>query len=307
MSRLQGSVGDGGRNVPSDVKAVQYLLSVRGMNPGVIDSICGRKTIAAIERFQYQFMSNPDGIVDVDGMTWRRLAGQPATTRPPVSGRSPAPTPPRTPASPPPARTPTIVAPPSSSTGSLVEEVPIPRGDWVNRGVQSLSNSFMMQKFGEPRPAKDYDFEGKSPTNRRLAAMMTYGVDVGPFKVSGMAPAVASLKQIMEDIRREQFHAYSELKTWGMLNVRWVKSKTNRARAPQDRYISNHSWGAAIDLSFKNHRVDDVGDNKVYFGLALIAPIFNRHGWYWGATFGTEDGMHFEAGRALVTGWASLS
>ncbi|HWW76093.1 MAG TPA: peptidoglycan-binding protein, partial [Pyrinomonadaceae bacterium] len=29
-------------------------------------------------------------------------------------------------------------------------------------------------------------------------------------------------------------------------------------------------------------------------GLAAIAPIFNQHGWSWGAGFPREDSMHFE-------------
>ena len=68
--------------------------------------------------------------------------------------------------------------------------------------------------------------------------------------------------------------------------------------------ISNHPWGTAIDLTL-NGVLDAYGDSHVQYGLTLIAPIFNRHGWYWGAAFGKEDGMHFEGGRALVSRWAS--
>ncbi|MGC4064845.1 MAG: peptidoglycan-binding protein [Polyangiaceae bacterium] len=38
-------------------------------------------------------------------------------------------------------------------------------------------------------------------------------------------------------------------------------------------------------------------------GLAQIAPIFNRHGWYWGAGFGREDAMHFEVGDERIRAW----
>lgn len=34
-----------------------------------------------------------------------------------------------------------------------------------------------------------------------------------------------------------------------------------------------------------------------------LAPFFNSHGWFWGAGFGTEDGMHFEAGDAKIRAW----
>ena len=49
--------------------------------------------------------------------------------------------------------------------------------------------------------------------------------------------------------------------------------------------------------------LDARGDNKVQFGLTLIAPIFNRHNWYWGAGFPTEDGMHFEVSLQLLRQW----
>jgi hypothetical protein len=67
--------------------------------------------------------------------------------------------------------------------------------------------------------------------------------------------------------------------------------------------ISNHSWGTAIDLTV-NKLLDQRGDGKVQYALAVIAPIFNRHGWYWGAAFRTEDAMHFEASKSLIDAWA---
>jgi len=63
--------------------------------------------------------------------------------------------------------------------------------------------------------------------------------------------------------------------------------------------ISNHSWGTAVDLKIDGH-LDERGDDTVQYGLTLIAPIFNRFGWYWGAMFPTEDAMHFEASLSLA-------
>jgi D-alanyl-D-alanine carboxypeptidase len=68
--------------------------------------------------------------------------------------------------------------------------------------------------------------------------------------------------------------------------------------------ISNHSWGTAIDLTLEGI-LDTYGDGRVQVGLTLIAPIFNRRGWYWGAAFRKEDGMHFEASKALIEPWAT--
>jgi len=66
--------------------------------------------------------------------------------------------------------------------------------------------------------------------------------------------------------------------------------------------ISNHSWGTAIDLKI-NGVLDRVGNNKVQLGLTLIAPIFHKYGWYWGAGFSKEDGMHFEVSKQKMMQW----
>ncbi|MCT4839885.1 M15 family metallopeptidase [Pseudomonas aeruginosa] len=38
-------------------------------------------------------------------------------------------------------------------------------------------------------------------------------------------------------------------------------------------------------------------------GLLILANYFNAAGWYWGAAFPTEDGMHFEVSRGLLAQW----
>jgi hypothetical protein len=97
-------------------------------------------------------------------------------------------------------------------------------------------------------------------------------------------------------MQREQPDVYAVLGTAGMLCCRYQRGSTSA--------ISNHSWGTAIDLTIAKV-LDARGDNKVQYGLTLIAPIFNRHGWYWGAMFPTEDAMHFEASKGLVEKWGA--
>jgi hypothetical protein len=98
-------------------------------------------------------------------------------------------------------------------------------------------------------------------------------------------PAVESLKAVMTDIRAEQPEVFAALGSAGMLCARHVRNKPAA--------ISNHAWGAAIDLTL-NNELDGPGNNRVQAGLTLVAPIFNRHRWFWGAGFGKEDAMHFE-------------
>jgi hypothetical protein len=107
----------------------------------------------------------------------------------------------------------------------------------------------------------------------------------------------------MADIARMQPEVYRLLQSRGMLVCRWVRPAKNKPiPPPEQRSISNHSWGCAIDIAIGTGKnaLDTRGDNKVQHGLNLIAPIFNEHGWYWGAAFKTEDAMHFELGVDLL-------
>jgi peptidoglycan hydrolase-like protein with peptidoglycan-binding domain len=298
MSRLMGSVGNGGHNIPSDVKAVQYLLSIRGMSPGKIDKICGKKTIGAIQRYQSTFMVNPDGVVDVDGRTWRVLSGAAKVdklVRPaPTQQKSP-----RTRAATPIKAVPAGQALPTARSvegpGNIKQLIPKPADSAVNIGLSPVNNKLMTKLFGPPRYDGIYTKDGGPLQNERLQRNMVTK-NVGPFRVTGLSYAVNSLAAVFADVRREYPKIYSHLTSAGMLNCRRIRG---------GKGISNHSWGTAIDLGFDG-AIDPYGDNKVYFGLAQIAPIFNRHGWYWGVTFGKEDGMHFEASQALVKQWSVL-
>ena len=81
MNRISASVGQGCPNLKADVVVVQDLLRGKGVDPGRSDGVCGERTIAAIRKFQSRFLANPDGLVEPDKNTWRRLteATRPAT------------------------------------------------------------------------------------------------------------------------------------------------------------------------------------------------------------------------------------
>jgi len=73
--QINKSVGRGGVNAPADVEKVQTLLKSKKVYEGRVDKICGSKTITAIEKFQAHFMRSPDGRVDANGTTWKKLTG----------------------------------------------------------------------------------------------------------------------------------------------------------------------------------------------------------------------------------------
>ena len=71
---LHGSVGAGGRNSRIDVQKVQSLLAAGGWHLGLIDGVCGRRTLSAIVAFQRHFMHHPVGLVEPQGRSWRALS-----------------------------------------------------------------------------------------------------------------------------------------------------------------------------------------------------------------------------------------
>jgi hypothetical protein len=149
----------------------------------------------------------------------------------------------------------------------------------------------MLSLLGNPR--SNYSQDCQPVTNNRLKAHIKTK-NVGPFKATGFDLALESLIEVMADIRIEQPSVFAALSSAGMLCCRFKRGSTSS--------ISNHAWGSAIDLKI-NGILDAFGDGKVQHGLTLIAPIFNRHKWFWGATFPKEDGMHFEISAEKLRGW----
>lgn len=172
---------------------------------------------------------------------------------------------------------------------AITDLIRIPNG--INQGVSPAHQHTMVALLGSPRGSFTSDCQ--EVTKQRLAQLIVTR-DLGKFKVRGLKPAVDSLQEIIADIQREQPEVFAALGTAGMLCARLVRG-SNRA-------ISNHSWGTAIDLKL-NGQLNNPGDGLVQAGMAAIAPIFNRHGWFWGAGFPREDGMHFEASDEKIREW----
>jgi len=124
------------------------------------------------------------------------------------------------------------------------------------------------------------------------------GAEGEPPPVSGLDFAVESIRQVFAEVEVKLPQVFREVKTAGMLCVRHRRS--NPAR------FSNHSWGAAIDLYFGTGVVPQ-GKALTHRGILLLAPFFNRHGWYWGAEFSGDsvDSMHFELAAETILKMAS--
>jgi len=94
--RISGSVGRGGKNLRSDVLAVQQLINDHlpiPLRPLKVDGNCGALTIGAIQEIQRRnlHMNPPDGKVDPGGATFRFLTGGQSPPKPAAaSGAFPA-------------------------------------------------------------------------------------------------------------------------------------------------------------------------------------------------------------------------
>ncbi|MHB8891824.1 MAG: peptidoglycan-binding domain-containing protein [Candidatus Limnocylindrales bacterium] len=79
MSQIEGSVGQNGDNLARDVRVVQQLLNRQDLAPLARigeDGRVGSATIEAIRHFQTRYlgMTSPDGRVDPEGRTIRKLS-----------------------------------------------------------------------------------------------------------------------------------------------------------------------------------------------------------------------------------------
>ncbi len=163
----------------------------------------------------------------------------------------------------------------------------------INGTLKGASNTTMLSLIGNPRGT--YDQDCRWPTNNSILAQVVTD-NVGPFRVSGLKPAVETLAVILADVKAEKPEIYDVMGNVGMLCCRYVRGSTSS--------ISNHSWGTAIDLTLEG-KLDKRGDSRTQKGLLEIYPIFNRHKFFWGAAFSTEDAMHFEASDQLIKEWAN--
>jgi D-alanyl-D-alanine carboxypeptidase-like protein len=171
----------------------------------------------------------------------------------------------------------------------LNDKVPIPPKDTMNTGLSPAKQSTMLKKFGKPGALT----KNCSPPTGKFKKRVKSGVDIGPFKVSGLDFAVESLRQIFAEVQVALPEVFSQVKNDGMLCVRHRRKSTV--------LFSNHSFGCAIDIFFGQQAVGQ-GVHLTHRGNFLLFPFFNRHGWYWGAEFSGDfvDSMHFELAEETI-------
>jgi transcriptional regulator of aromatic amino acid metabolism len=92
---------------------------------------------------------------------------------------------------------------------------------------------------------------------------------------------------VFDEIEKEGLVKYI-ISYGGSYNPRYIRGSTTK--------LSNHSLGLAIDVNMLQNKLNTIGaEPGTYGSLHEVAPIFNKHGFLWGATFSRKDYMHFEA------------
>lgn len=168
--------------------------------------------------------------------------------------------------------------------------VPAPARTSMNSGLSPARVSTLTACFG-PFPMLGTECGPvHNPTVKRLLETR----NVGPFRVSGIKPALDDLEQIFGEVRQAHPDLYALLGTAGMMCYRCVRGSTSP---------SNHAAGTAIDmkiagtLTLFNARV-------VPYGLVVLYGYFHRHGWFWAAGYkGRTDPMHFEVSDEKLLQW----
>lgn len=161
----------------------------------------------------------------------------------------------------------------------------------LNEGLTLPSRAYLRQVFGLPSDSLG-DTCGPVTNGEFAARLVT--AEVGNIKVRLIEPAVESLRRVFDQIRAIDVDLYERIASSGSLCVRRIRGSSAA--------VSSHAYGLALDINIDG-RLDTLGDGKTQLGLTIIADIFQREGWYWGASFGREDSMHFEVSRELLDQW----
>src|SRR5215210_7749662 len=117
---------------------------------------------------------------------------------------------------------------------AITDLIPIPAG--INSGLNAARQITMKTLLGVPRGS--FSRECLPVTNPLLRSLVRTE-NVGPFRVTGLAPMIEVLKAVFAEVRVEEPDVFEGLGTAGLLCARLVRGSAVS--------ISNHSWGTAID------------------------------------------------------------
>lgn len=177
----------------------------------------------------------------------------------------------------------------------LAKKVSINKADY-NKGLTYCPASLMIGTLGTPRKTVPQSYSSIDKLHNPLLSGLIKTVTTPIGSLSGLSYAIDDLTlRILPAIASEQPFLYQNLKQAGVLVVRAIKL----SGGSWGTQYSNHSWGTAIDL----HITGSNCSRPVQHFHTLLAPIFNRYEWFWGAGFSSVDAMHFEVSSQKINKW----
>lgn len=174
--------------------------------------------------------------------------------------------------------------------------VPTPNRRSMNSGLSAAKVSTLKELFGAfPNLPADCG----TNRNAKISAMLETR-NVGPFRVTGIKPALDSLERIFAAVKRDHPDLYKIVGTAGMHCYRKVRGGSSP---------SNHCAGTAIDLTVGGvlPAMDYTPETPdlIPNGFVVLYGYFHKEGWFWAAGYagGRVDAMHFEVADETLRQW----
>ena len=185
-----------------------------------------------------------------------------------------------------------------TDTNTYTHLVPTPNRRYMNSGLSAAKVATLKSLFGAfPNLPENCG----TNRNAKVSAMLETR-NVGPFRCTGIKPALDSLERIFVAVKQDHPELYKLVGTAGMHCYRRVRGSSTP---------SNHSAGTAIDLTVNGvlPPMDSTPETPALIpnGFVVIYAYFHREGWYWGAGYagGRVDAMHFEVADETLKKWAA--
>lgn len=184
------------------------------------------------------------------------------------------------------------------SNSTYTALVPTPNRRAMNTGLSASKVSTLRAVFGD---FPDLPVDCGTNKNKIISSMLETR-DVGPFRATGIKPALDSLERIFAAVKRDHPDLYKLVGTAGMHCYRRVRGGRNP---------SNHCAGTAIDLTIggvlPGMDYSPETPEMIPNGFVILYAYFHAEGWFWAAGYagGRVDAMHFEVADQTLREWAA--
>lgn len=167
----------------------------------------------------------------------------------------------------------------------------------INKDLSSASENTMVSILGSPKLPLTTACQN-SRASDLVKSLKTVDKMSNVFSLTGIKPAVESVKAVLTTIFNEEPDMESLLSTEGMMCVRFRKPTSKK----KSTKISNHSWGTAVDFKVQGFNAPANTGQKIPRFISIMLPQFHAAGWFSGIAF--HDAMHFEVAEETIRDWS---